>query len=137
MQCSFVVDVDVNPESMTEREKEKVRFRNVKMRGKNTTVPYFPAGTVYEHQNACFFVRQGMATPADKECEKEVDLTAEELVKLQHAYRRQSLGIQPKDWPLFDANVIAGYDEHGEYVHGPKWDEYVASLEAEDEEDEE
>lgn len=115
-----------------------VKLRQIRQGMRTINVPYWPAGTEYETQKAAFFVRQGMAEPADEECAVAAAMTDDEKRKVQHAYRRQALGIIPKDWKLFDAGYIAGYDSDGEYLPGPKWDEYQEQLAAEaDEEDDE
>lgn len=136
MKCRFVVDVDVNPTNSPQMQ-QFVRMRSVN-EGRRE-VPYWPAGTEYEVHNADFFVRQGMAEPADDECSVACGrMSKEQMAALQHAYRRQSQGIIPKDWPLFDAGYISGYERDGSYTPGPKWDEYQQQLASEaDEEDDE
>lgn len=137
MRCRFVVDVDVNTATLPGAMHQHVQYRDVRVNGKSKPSPYLPAGTEYEVENADFFVRQGMAEPADGECAAVVGMTPKEIQALQHAYQRQAQGILPKDWRLFDAGVIAGYDEHGEYKPGPKWYEYQAELAEEDDEEDE
>jgi hypothetical protein len=142
MKCRFSIDVPVNPATMRDSERAKVKFRQVKMRGKvngKTTVknvpdPYFPAGTIYENDNAAFFVMQGMADPADDECAAACGMNADEIAVAKRAlYKMEHILV--KDWQLFDADVITGYDEKGEYIPGPKWAEWHA-VQDEEEDDE-
>ena len=143
MKCKFVIDQDVNPASMPDSERAKVKFRSGKVKnlsGKQIAkvMAYFEAGTEYEHPKAWFFVINGQAVPADDECEvaaKEAGLTDEDLRTMQHRYKRQHLGITEEDIPLYDAGVILGYDKKSSdgYIHGPKWDEYQAALKAAEE----
>jgi hypothetical protein len=120
MRCRFVVDVDVNPQSSPQMQRF-VKLRQIKHGARTIDVPYWPAGTEYEHPKAAFFVLQGMAEPADLECAVAASMTEAERAKVQHAYQRQARGIIPKDWPLFDAGYIAGYENDGSYTPGPKW----------------
>jgi len=125
MKCRFVRDVMVEPKGMAGEMVRHIVMRQVS--GKD--VAYWPVGTEYEHPKAAFFVRQGMAEPADAECEAAV--TGLDLAKVQHAYDRQAKGIHPKDWKLYDAGFIAGYDEEGEYLPGPNYAEYERLLDEE------
>lgn len=138
MKCIFTLDQDVNPATMAESEKAKVKFRSGKttnLTGKvlGKVVPYFPAGTEYEHPNAAFFVLAGSAIPGDKECTDAVKaegMTDEDLAALQHRYKRADLGIEEADVPLYDAGVILGYDPKSPdgYIHGPQWEAYQAAM---------
>lgn len=144
MKCRFSIDVPVNPASMRESERAKVKFRLVKMRGKvngKTTVknvpdPYFPAGTIYESDNAAFFVMQGMADPADEECAAACGMTPDEIAVAKRSLFKME-NILAKDWLLFDNDVILGYDEKGDYIRGPKWDEWHAVQNEEEDDDDE
>lgn len=137
MKCRFVVDVDVNPQTSPQMQ-QFVKLRQIRQGMRTISVPYWPAGTEYEVHNAAFFVLQGMAEPVDEECYEAAGRPSKDhLTFLQHAYKRQALGIVSMDWDKFDAGYIAGYDAKGEYIPGPKWDEYQAILAAEDEEDDE
>ena len=138
MKCQFVRDVDVNPATMAESERVKVHFRVNKVGKKLKRIPYFPAGTIYEHPNADGFVLQGMADPADDECAESAGLTEAQRKDLQHKYARQAAGILQEDWELFDAGVIVGYLPDGNYKPGPNWDKYQeAKIEQEFPDDEE
>lgn len=78
-------------------------------------------------------VRLGVAVPADDECAKACCMTSEEMEYAQERYelqyQRVQKGIKEKDFGLFNARIIDGYDEFGQYIPGPKWDEYQAALE--------
>jgi hypothetical protein len=127
MKCKFVLDVDIDTDTIQDQHVGLVRFKERKVGGKKKKVPYFPAGTEYDHPNAAFFVQQGMATPSDKECASVTsDLSPEQLAMLQKRYKRQAAGILKEDYELFDAGVITGYAPDGSYVHGPNWDAYHA-----------
>ncbi len=131
MKCVFVRDVDVDVTTLDEGQKSKLKFRKVRV-GQNTKlVAYFPSGTEYEHANAPFFVRQGMADPADDECAEAADLSAEQRTQLQHKYRRLAAGILREDFELFDSGVIVGYEQDGSYKHGPNWAAYQEAQAAE------
>lgn len=135
MKCKFVVDVDIEPKSMPPEMARHVQYRDAGTREGVKKFPYWPAGTEYEIQNAAFFVRQGMAEPADDECRVACGMDPQQMQVVQHAYQRQARGILPKDWEHFDAGYIVGYDEKGDYLPGPKWDEYQAKLAAEEDSD--
>lgn len=145
MQCVFTMDMAVNPATMAESEKHKIRYRvgkSVALRdvksqadidvanSRSQPEPYFPAGTVYESPLAWKFCLNGEALPHDDECRKACGATDAELEQAQHCRRRLEAGIEPKDWPLYDAGVITGYDSDEQPVPGPKWDEYQAALRA-------
>lgn len=137
MKCRFVIDVDVELASMPSEMRRHVLYRDVKTNRGVKQLPYWPAGTEYETPQAAFFVRQGMAVPADFECQMACGIKLEEMPALQHAYQRQAKGILQQDWELFDAGYIVGYEPDGGYTPGPKWDEYQAKLAAEDADDDE
>ena len=118
------MDVDVETSTMPAAMVPFTQKRDVKtFSGETRKIPYWPAGTVYETTNAAFFVRQGMAEPADMECSEACGMTSEQMKVAQHACQRQAKGILPKDWELFDAGYIVGYDAAGNYEPGAKWDE--------------
>lgn len=130
MKCVFVTDVDVNPKTLSTENKAKVRFRNNTVAGVASSIPYFPKGTEYEHKLAHMFVRKGCAAPADEECHAACGMTPEQLAQAQHLYKRNAAGIRPEDFKLFDDGVILGYEQNGEYIHGPCWDAYQQSRQA-------
>ena len=115
MKCQFACDVEVNRDSLP---KEAVRL--VAKRG---DVDIFPKGTVYETPHALTFVLNGMADPADDECQAACTKSAEELAELKHRHNRIEAGILQDDIPLFDAGYISGYLPNGDYKPGEKWQE--------------
>lgn len=149
MKCRFVVDMEVNPATMADAERAKVKFRQRTMRRRhpitgrveesNVMDAYFPAGTEYECQLAWKFVLNGEAEPADDECAEVCGLTADDMHKLQRS-RFKTEHIAPSDWDLYDKGVILGYDEKGPdgYAVGPAWEAYQKALsEVDDDEDDE
>lgn len=120
------------------------------MNGRTVQIPYFPAGTEYEVRNADFFVRQGMAVPADDECRVACDMSDEQMQDLQMRYLRQARGILPDEWKHYEAGYMVGYNDEKKkidalgnasntWIKGPKWAEYEALLAeavANDEDDE-
>ena len=130
MKCTFISNVDVNPAAMTDEQKQLVKFRQTTVGGKQSFVPYFPAGTTYEHENAHVFCLVGSAVPADEETAMIVGLEPEELLKRQATYKRTAAGILPADTDLFDSGVIAGYKQDGSYIEGPNWAKHAETLAA-------
>lgn len=126
-----MIDVDVELTNMPPAMRRHVVYRDVKTQHGVKQIPFWPAGTEYETPQAAFFVRQGMATPADFECQIACGVKPEEMPALQHAYQRQAKGILQQDWELFDAGYIVGYEQDGSYMPGPKWAEYQTKLAAE------
>ena len=83
--------------------------------------PYWKVGAILEHPQAFWLVRQGCALPADEECAARANRSPNQMAAAQRAYERLSKGIDPEDFALFDAGIIAGYDADGEYLPGPNW----------------
>ena len=131
MKCVFTTDMDVNPKTLSEADKAKVKFRSSTVNGEPALIPYFPAGTEYEHKRAFLFVAKGCAAPADDECRAKSGMSAEQLAKAQHLYKRNAAGIRPEDFELFDNGVITGYLPGGDYIPGPTWDAFQQSRQAE------
>lgn len=125
MKAALVLDQFADLSAVTEEQREKLAFRPG-YKGKAEAV--FPAGTIFEGEQALMLCRTGQATPVDDECAKEVGLTSRQLISLQLGYKMDSLGINRKeDRELYRAGVITGYDEDMNYIHGPKWGEYQAA----------
>ena len=102
--------------------------------------PLFPngimlSGTVIDNPHppfpAFWLVRMGVAVPADEECEQAHGMTPEQMVEAQRVYPRTEAGIQPEDFHLWDAGVIAGYMPDGTYKPGPNWVDPSAEEEQE------
>lgn len=88
-----------------------------------------PAGTEIEHLDCWRLVQMGVAVPADDECRKKADRTPDQMEAAQVAYERLSRGIHPEDFEAYDAGLMIGYDENGDWIPGPKY------VPPEDEED--
>lgn len=80
-----------------------------------------PVGTEIEHPDAYMLVRQGVALPADEECEKAADRTAEQLAAAQYAYERLSRGVIPDDFAAYDRGEMVGYNPDGSWRPGPAY----------------
>lgn len=100
----------------------------------------FKPGTVLDHPQAYRLVQQGCAIPADEECRAKAGLSDEEIAVRQQHYERLSRGIDPEDYDLYDAGVIAGYDEedteHHGYKPGQNWKLFDTMRPASDNDDE-
>lgn len=90
-----------------------------------------PAGTVIDHKDAHILVQMGHADAADDECARAAKRTPKQLAEAKRTAVKVTKGIHPNDYAAFDAGIIAGYDEEGEYIPGPNW------VEPEDDEDDE
>jgi hypothetical protein len=109
---------------------EQVVWREVKRNGRMQSVPFWKRGTVLEATDAFRLVQQGVAEPADAECDRLACRTREQLDAAQHAYERLNRGIHPDDFELFDAGVIEGYKPDGSFLPGKNWDKYQAEKAA-------
>lgn len=128
MKAALVLDQFADLAAVTDEQREKVAFRPGH---KGRAVAVFPAGTIFEGDQAIQLCRTGQATPADEECAKEMGLSAAQLKSLQIGYKMDSLGINRKeDRELYRAGVILGYDADLEYIPGPRWADYQAAKEA-------
>lgn len=87
---------------------------------------YAPAGTILDDPECYWIVLMGQAEAWDDECAARTKCSPQQLEARLHAARRLAAGIEQEDFPLYDAGYIAGYDEKGDFLPGPKWDEYVA-----------
>lgn len=97
---------------------------------------FAPAGTVIDDPNVFWIVLNGQAEAVDEECRERTKCSDAERQKRLHAAKRLEACIEPKDYELFDAGYITGYDGDGNYVPGPNWSEYVAKRDSEDTNDE-
>lgn len=78
-----------------------------------------PVGTVIDDPRSYVLVRQGVAEPADAECEEKANRTPEQLATARCAYERTSRGIHPEDFPAYDAGQMTGYFPDGSHIPGP------------------
>lgn len=131
MQASLNLDQWADASNISPELSKHLRWKFVKDRqGNPRQDPYFPAGTIFEGQQAVQLCRTGQATPADSECMEALGLSEGECQRLAVEYEMNTLGIwDKKDRELFRAGVIAGYEEDGTAKPGPNWDAYNAALE--------
>ena len=87
------------------------------------TLKKVPAGTIIDHPDAFRLVRQGVAMPADEECQLAANRSPQQLAAAQHAYERVSAGIHPDDYGPYDAGIMAGYNPDGSWKLGPAADQ--------------
>lgn len=92
-----------------------------------------PVGTIIDHSDAYLLVRQGVAEPADEECEKAHGMTPEQLERARYGYERADKGIHPDDYAAYDAGQMVGYGPDGRPIPGPN---YIEEDECEEEEEE-
>ena len=145
MKAKLVLDQDCNPRNVPEHMKEFIAFRPHPHLREKKMVPYFPAGTVFEGDQATFMCRTGQATPCDEECAAEIQMTKDQLELQQLEYKMSDLGINDEqDRELYRSGVIKGYrtkpgskDGEQEYIPGENWEKYHAAVAeaAEDNED--
>ncbi len=133
MKCRLLLDQHADVDTISEEDRPKLKLWFVKKDTpsgvKLVPVPYFPAGTEFEH-DVLGFIARGQAEPSDQEAINGCNLTPDELKKRQHAYRRISAGISPDDYTLFDNGIILGYNLDGTYKPGPNWAEYQKAAKA-------
>jgi len=82
---------------------------------------YFPAGTIIDDHEVYKLVKMGRAVPADEECEKRCNMSAEQMARAQKHYDIVAKGIHPEDYERYQSGEITGYNEDGSYIHGPNW----------------
>ena len=129
MKAKLVLDHGCNPANAPQQLRSSIKFRN---RGGGKRSPYFPAGTEFEGEQALALCRTGQAAPADKECADALGLSDPELERLQKNYEMESKGITTdEDKALYLTEVISGFKD-GEYVPGPRWEEYQAEIAIDD-----
>jgi len=104
---------------------------------RHPTIRKAPAGTVIDHPDAFRLVQQGVAIPADEECQRAANRSAQQLAAAQYAYTRLAAGIHPDDYELFDAGVITGYNPDGTPKLGPAAEQDESLQTEEDEPDDE
>lgn len=114
-------DIEVNelaPTSVTVTRESLVN-------GELQDVRYFRLGAVVEDPLAWKWVRNGIAEPADEECRAKARMTPHQLEQAQHAARRVTAGVHPRDFKKFDAGLMSGYLPDGSYRPGPNASEAV------------
>lgn len=128
MKAALVLDQWADVDSMPEHLREKIAF---KPGFKGRLDAYFPAGTIFEGEQAVLLCKTGQAKPIDKECADKAGMTEHQLAVAQVEYKMNTLGINRKeDRELYRAGIILGYDEKLQYIPGPNWEKYqLAKLE--------
>lgn len=134
MKAALVLDQFADTSLLTDEQRTQIKFKPM---GKGKFDAVFPAGTIFEGDDAIRMCKTGQAAPYDEECAKEVGFSAAKLKSLQLEYKMNTLGINNKnDRELYRAGVILGYDSKLEYLRGPNWDAYNnAKQESETKED--
>lgn len=111
---------------------------------RNGDSPFWDAGKVIEHPRAYRLVQQGVAVPADKECELKASMSDDRMIAAAAAYDKVSKGIASEDYEAYDAGLMTGYKPDGKrgdtWQHGPNWvpgceDEYYSDDEDEDDDE--
>lgn len=106
--------------------------------------PFYEAGHVIDHPKAFRLVQQGVAIPADKECEQRAAMTNAKMDAAIYAYERTSKGISSEDFAAYNRGLMVGYKPDGEegdtWKPGPNWYEgceadYYSEIEEEDDDD--
>jgi len=122
MKAALVLDQFADTSMLTDEQRTQIKFKPM---GKGKMEAVFPAGTIFEGDDAIRMCKTGQAAPHDEECAKEVGMSEVKLKSLQLEYKMNTLGINNKnDRELFRAGVISGYDSKLEYIHGPNWNAY-------------
>lgn len=104
--------------------------------------PFYEAEHVIDHPKAYRLVQQGVAVPADKECEEKARMTQAALDHAIWAYERTTRGIDLEhDADAYARGLMVGYQEDGTWEPGPNWkpgceEEYYDNQEEDDDDDE-
>lgn len=106
------------PQYVAMKEAGDIVFKSIMRDGFEQPVEFFRQGAVVEHPNAWLEVQQGTAIPADEACAMRCRMSKEDMEQAQYRYERLVRRIEPDDFDLYDAGVITGYDENGDYVLG-------------------
>lgn len=84
---------------------------------------WWPVGSIIEDPRAYKLVALGVAEPADEECAQRVAMTPAQMKEAQRRQAMFSKGIQPEDYDRYESGEILGYDENGEDIPGPNYQE--------------
>lgn len=135
-------DIEVSPAFADQEDLQPLIVRKPMMRdGWTQQVPHWRNGAILEFPDCHYLVRQGVAIPADEKCAQRARRTPEQMKKAQYAYERLVRRIDVDDFDIYDAGVITGYDEKGDYIPGPNYSRLhefrpVSGTDDDDEEDE-
>lgn len=136
MQCKVIRDdLEVAPGTDPVLTDGQTCVRKVMRNGRMRDILFWKNGGIIKHWQAFRLVQHGVALPADEECAAAADRTEEQLAAAQRAYERVSRGIHPDDYALFDAGVIAGYEDDGSYKPGPNAAQHPQVFEAEEDDE--
>lgn len=105
--------------------------------GTERTVFYWPAGCVVEGPVAAHILACGIGLPFDDASAQEVQMTPDDFKRVQVQYDATLARIKREDMDLFRAGAITGYDEEGRYIHGPNWAQHAATIDQDDDQDDE
>lgn len=115
-------DIEVSPAFADQEDLQPLIVRKPMMRdGWTQQVPHWRNGAILEFPDCHYLVRQGVAIPADEKCAQRARRTPEQMKKAQYAYERLVRRIDVDDFDIYDAGVITGYDEKGDYIPGPNY----------------
>lgn len=104
--------------------------------------PFYKAGRVIDNPRAYRLVQQGVAAPADKECEARAKMSDDRMNAAIKAYERLDRGIHMDDFEAYKHGLMIGYKPDGtdgdSWIHGPNWydgceAEYYSGNEEDDE----
>jgi len=84
---------------------------------------YFPAGYITDLPDCYRLVQMGVAEPADEECTLRACMTSAEMKAAQRQQDMVGKGIHPDDYQRYLDGEIIGYDEDGNDLPGPNWQE--------------
>ena len=124
MKCKIIRgDIEVNESCVTPEMLPSVVRRDVMRNGVMQSVAFWGVGTVLDHPESYYLVRQGCAVPADQECEIRAARSPEQQRAAQYAYERLNRGIHPEDFAAYDSGWMTGYNPDGMYIPGPNYHE--------------
>lgn len=80
---------------------------------------FAPVGTLIDDPRCYELVLNGIADPADDECQAMDPRSPEQKEATQKALKRLQLGIHPDDFAAYEAGEMVGYDKDGKSIPGP------------------
>ena len=125
MKVQYTIDCDADVSVLGDDDKALLDF---KMGAKKKRIPYWKTGTIRETPMAAELVLHGVGIPADEECRKALNLTDEQIARLQHHYARLNGGITPEDIDAYEAGAMTGYDKDGNWIKGPAYEKWMQAV---------